>query len=145
MDKQREDPLEKKVVTHSSILDWEIPWTEEPDGNWTVITHSQLYMDSMGKILVDTKLSAYIYYTVYYISLLSLWTNQNIIIEMFIFIWKGSCIWLKYYQPHTWLCYNYINADKQCINPLNDHLKSKSWLNNYLEDSKEIIICLSCL
>ena len=27
-----EDPLEKEVATHSSILVWEIPWTEEPDG-----------------------------------------------------------------------------------------------------------------
>ena len=27
-----EDPLEKKVVTHSSILVWKIPWTEEPGG-----------------------------------------------------------------------------------------------------------------
>ena len=26
-----EDPLEKEMVTHSSILAWEIPWTEEPD------------------------------------------------------------------------------------------------------------------
>ena len=25
-----EDPLEKELATHSSILDWEIPWTEEP-------------------------------------------------------------------------------------------------------------------
>ena len=27
-----EDPLEKEMETHSSILAWEIPWTEEPDG-----------------------------------------------------------------------------------------------------------------
>ena len=27
-----EDPLEKEMATHSSILDWEIPWTEEPGG-----------------------------------------------------------------------------------------------------------------
>ena len=27
----REDPLEKEMATHSSILAWEIPWTEEPD------------------------------------------------------------------------------------------------------------------
>ena len=27
-----EDPLEKGMTTHSSILAWEIPWTEEPDG-----------------------------------------------------------------------------------------------------------------
>ena len=25
-----EDPLEKKMATHSSILAWRIPWTEEP-------------------------------------------------------------------------------------------------------------------
>ena len=27
-----EDPLEMEIATHSSILDWEIPWTEEPGG-----------------------------------------------------------------------------------------------------------------
>ena len=27
-----EDPLEKEMATHSSILAWEIPWTEEPHG-----------------------------------------------------------------------------------------------------------------
>ena len=27
-----EDPLEKGMATHSSILDWRIPWTEEPGG-----------------------------------------------------------------------------------------------------------------
>ena len=26
-----EDPLEKEMATHSGILAWEIPWTEEPD------------------------------------------------------------------------------------------------------------------
>ena len=28
----REDPLEKEVATHSNILAWRIPWTEEPGG-----------------------------------------------------------------------------------------------------------------
>ena len=27
-----EDPLEKEMATHSSILAWEVPWTEEPGG-----------------------------------------------------------------------------------------------------------------
>ena len=27
-----EDPLEKGMVTHSGILAWKIPWTEEPSG-----------------------------------------------------------------------------------------------------------------
>ena len=28
----REDPLEKEIATHFSILTWRIPWTEGPDG-----------------------------------------------------------------------------------------------------------------
>ena len=28
----REDPPEKEMATHSSILAWRIPWTEEPGG-----------------------------------------------------------------------------------------------------------------
>ena len=27
-----EDPLEKGMATHSSVLAWRIPWTEEPSG-----------------------------------------------------------------------------------------------------------------
>ena len=40
-----EDPLEKEMATHSSILGWEILWTEEPGGlqslgsqSWTRIS-----------------------------------------------------------------------------------------------------------
>ena len=28
----QEDPLEKEMATHSSIVAWRIPWTEEPGG-----------------------------------------------------------------------------------------------------------------
>ena len=28
----REDPLEKEVEIHSSVLAWKIPWTKEPGG-----------------------------------------------------------------------------------------------------------------
>ena len=30
-----EDPLEKEMATHSSILAWTIPWTEEPE--WATV------------------------------------------------------------------------------------------------------------
>ena len=30
----QEDPPEEETATHSSILAWEIPWTEEPGGPW---------------------------------------------------------------------------------------------------------------
>ena len=35
----REDPLEKGLATHSSILAWRIPWTEEPGGLQSVGSH----------------------------------------------------------------------------------------------------------
>ena len=38
-----EDPLEEGMATHSSILAWRIPWTEEPDG-----------LQSMGHKELDT-------------------------------------------------------------------------------------------
>ena len=37
-----EDPLEKEMATHSSILAWEIPWTEEPGGLQSRGSQSQL-------------------------------------------------------------------------------------------------------
>ena len=50
----QEDPLEKEMATHSSILAWEIPWTEEPGGlqsmglqkSWTGLKR----LSSSGKI-----------------------------------------------------------------------------------------------
>ena len=44
----REDPLEKEMAIHSSILAWEIPWTEEPSG-----------LPSMGSQERETRLSKY--------------------------------------------------------------------------------------
>ena len=36
-----EDPLEKGMATHSSILAWSIPWTEEPGGLQSMGSQSQ--------------------------------------------------------------------------------------------------------
>ena len=36
----QEDPLEKEMATHSSILAWEIPWTEESGGLQSVVGKS---------------------------------------------------------------------------------------------------------
>ena len=35
----REDPLEKEMATHSSILAWKVPWREEP--GWLLSMESQ--------------------------------------------------------------------------------------------------------
>ena len=39
-----EDPIEKEMATHSSILAWEIPWTEEPGGLYSMGSQTQLSM-----------------------------------------------------------------------------------------------------
>ena len=40
----QEDPLEKEMATHSSILAWRIPWTDEPGGlqslGWQRVGHN---------------------------------------------------------------------------------------------------------
>ena len=35
----QKDPLEKEMATHSSILAWRIPWTEEPGGLQSMGSH----------------------------------------------------------------------------------------------------------
>ena len=62
----REDPLEKKMATHSSILAWRIPWTEEPGGlqsmgsqkvghDWvTLLTHSAFFMVQLSHPYMTT-------------------------------------------------------------------------------------------
>ena len=61
----REDPLEKEMATHSSILAWRIPWTEEPGWlqsmgskrvghNWVTNTFSKVLgavIDAEGTVL----------------------------------------------------------------------------------------------
>ena len=37
----REDPLEEGMATHSRILAWRIPWTEEPGGLYSIGSQSQ--------------------------------------------------------------------------------------------------------
>ena len=42
----REDSLEKGMATHSSTLDWEIPWTEEPGGLQSTGLQSQAQLST---------------------------------------------------------------------------------------------------
>ena len=37
----QEDALEEEMATHSSVLAWEIPWTEEPGGLQSMASQSQ--------------------------------------------------------------------------------------------------------
>ena len=43
----QEDPLEKRMATHSSILAWRIPWTDDPRGLQSMWLQSQTLSLSM--------------------------------------------------------------------------------------------------
>ena len=46
----QEDPLEKEMATHSSIVAWRIPWTEEPGGLYIIhgVTKSQIRLSTQA-------------------------------------------------------------------------------------------------
>ena len=45
----QEDPLEKGIATHTNILAWRIPWTEEPGGlTFLRIAKSQTRLKQLG-------------------------------------------------------------------------------------------------
>ena len=45
----QEDPLEEGMATHSSILAWRIPWTEEPGGLWSMGSQSQIRLSDLAQ------------------------------------------------------------------------------------------------
>ena len=49
----REDSLEKEMATHSSILAWEIPWTEEPGGQDSATKQQQVLLLSQEKLCIS--------------------------------------------------------------------------------------------
>ena len=55
----REDPLEEGMATHSSVLAWSVPWTEEPGGLQTMRSQkSQARLSvhtCMGTCLIDSR------------------------------------------------------------------------------------------
>ena len=51
-----EDPLEKEMATHSSVLAWETPWTEEPsrpESMGSQKSQTQISEDNMAKIILQ--------------------------------------------------------------------------------------------
>ena len=44
-----EDPLEKRMATHSSNLAWRTPWTEEPGGPQLIDTHTHTHVGFFGE------------------------------------------------------------------------------------------------
>ena len=56
----QEDPLKEDMATHSSVLTWRIPWTEEPGGlqsirvskNWTQLKGFRIFANTVLNVKV---------------------------------------------------------------------------------------------
>ena len=63
----REDPLEKEMATHSSVLAWRIPWTEEPGGLQTMESQESDMTKQLNHQTVAILLTIILYkYLVYF-------------------------------------------------------------------------------
>ena len=49
----QEDPLEKRIANHSSILSWRISWTEEPGGGYSSWDHKESDMTEQLTLLMN--------------------------------------------------------------------------------------------
>ena len=93
-----EDPLEKEMATHSSILAWEILWTDEPGG-----------LQSMGLQTVGHKTGAAVYIIIYkVVNLLKNWNQFHSYLNY----------WYIYY---TQLFNSSLNA---CFSPIDSNICS---------------------
>ena len=54
---RREDPLEEDMATHSSVLAWRIPWTEEPGGLQSTGPQSQTQLKLLSMRVPVTSIS----------------------------------------------------------------------------------------
>ena len=52
----QEDPLEKEMATHSSVLAWKIPWMEEPGRLQSMGSQSQTRLSNFTFTLTNTML-----------------------------------------------------------------------------------------
>jgi len=93
-----EDPLEEGMETHSSVLAWKIPWTEEPDG-----------LLSMGSQRIDTTEFSFFFFDVWFcfIYLFSFFVIYKIIFLFIIFLLYYIVLVLPYMDmnpPRVYTC-----------------------------------------
>ena len=103
----QEDPLEKEVATHSSILAWRIPWTEESGGLQSTgsqrVGHDRasdliyLFNYRGGTIFILTAISRVWkapYPPLSYCDILALFSFPSPSNSRGLYVWKLSCQWV---------------------------------------------------
>ena len=110
----QEDPLEKEMATHSSILAWRIPWMEEPDRLWS--TGSQRVGHNWAISLIS-------------LTHLVLKKNSNIMLCMTFEKEPGHCLNLQYGFSPLLPCLYISSLIHNCLN-LAFGTQRRSWMLN---------------
>ena len=112
----REDPLEKEMATHSSILAWKIPWTEEPGRlqsvgsqrvghDWAESWSSQARVEDEGDRTQGCFSREHLIHSTDRLAEFRLWTKELLTSQadswQGYFNWKASC--LPYLNQHLYL------------------------------------------
>ena len=125
----KEDPLEKGMATHSSILSWRIPWTEETGGlqsmgsqkvrhDWVTFTHSLIQVVIIFKIKIQNP--QWISHCLLALPALSLLPFKGKLFEGVVHMhyfptfstptyFQLTAIWI----PHEELCWNFFSPRLQ--------------------------------
>ena len=114
----QEDPLEKRMATHSSILAWRIPWTEEPGGvqfmsmprvghNWATNTFTFNVRFNIMDIFLVSAAYKLMHMDFYYLNNRNpCESNKSIFVPL---TWAPHLVSHKYCKPcPPWI--NYMNA-----------------------------------
>ena len=76
----QEDPLEKEMATHSSILTWRIPWTEEPGGLQSMgsqrVGHEHSFVCLLA-ISISSSVQCFFMSFLYFLIVLLLWSFES--------------------------------------------------------------------
>ena len=74
-----EDPLEEGMATHSSILAWRIPWTEEPSGQQSMGSHTvgQDWSDSAAAAAHENNSSYFLFTVDCFVHFILLWSVDS--------------------------------------------------------------------
>ena len=93
-----EDPLEKGMATHSSILAWRIPWTEELGGLQTIGSQR------VGRDWATNTHTHYncVYLYIYLFVIKNSEPTKDIYIYIYVYIHACCCLWFSPYINRNW-------------------------------------------
>ena len=113
-----EDPLEKEMATHSSILAWRIPWTEEPGRLQSIGLQSRTWLKLLSmQWLMMINIFSYTYFLSVYFLQWNVWSCllPTFNWKVFFYCWVFRVIYIFWTQVLCWICELQIFSPSLCF------------------------------